>query len=113
MMNAESLLNWMSHLNEGSWRRFRDAAAELTPPNGDQAETQRFLRTCFSDLGFADFFVDGSQRWRVRPPLLAGLCEESQAVLCGARSPSLVEAVQAAAQKRGCRFEIQTSQDLP
>jgi hypothetical protein len=112
-MNADNLLHWMSHLNEGSWRRFRDAASELTPSNGDQAETARLLRNCFSDLGCADFFVDESQRWRVRPPLLAGLCEERQAVLCGARSPSLVEALQAAAQKRGCRFEIQILQNLP
>lgn len=111
-MNADSLLYWMSHLGEGSWRRFRDAA-ELTPPNHDQTEMARFLRICFSDLGYADFFVDGSQRWRVCSPLMAGLCEKRQAVLYGARSPSLIEALQAAAQKRGCRFEIQNLQNLP
>jgi murein DD-endopeptidase MepM/ murein hydrolase activator NlpD len=112
-MNADSLLHWMSHLKEGSWRRFRDAAAELTTSDSDQAETARVLRTCFSDLGYADFFVGESQHWRVCSPLLAGLCEEGQAVLYGARSPSLVEAVQATAQKRGFRFEIQIFQNLP
>jgi hypothetical protein len=111
-MNADSLLYWMSHLGEGSWRRFR-GAAELTPSDRDQAEMARSLRICFSDLSCADFFVDGSQRWRVCSPLMAGLYEKRQAVLCGARSPSLVEVLQAAAQKRGCRFEIQDLQNLP
>jgi len=111
-MNADGLLYWMSHLSEGTWRRFR-GAAELMSADDDPAELARFLRICFSDLGCADFFVDESQRWRVRPPLLAGLGEKRQAVLCGARSPALIERVQDSAPKYGCRLEIQALQNLP
>jgi hypothetical protein len=112
-MNADSLLHWMSHLGEGSWHRFHDAAAWLTRSDGGHAETARLLRIYFSDLGCVDFFVAESQRWRVRSPLLAGLSDERQAVLCGGRSPMLVEALQAAAESHGCHFEIQPLQHLP
>ncbi len=113
-MSGELLLHWLSHLGEGTWNRFRGAAAGIVPPDGDARRKLHFWRNRLSDLGHVDFFAGGSQRWRVRQPVLAGLCGlEGTAVLCGARSPKLVQSLESAAGKHGCRFEVRGIPDLP
>lgn len=101
-MKWDVLLHWMTHLGEGSWSSFRAAVAKLA--DADVDEICRRLRVAFSDLGHADFFVEDSQRWRVLPPVLAGLPPPAQAaVLTGGCTPPLMAAVLEAAAVRGCR----------
>ena len=80
-MIGDRLLEWMTHLGSGPWDAFREAVDDLDDgESGDDAQKlHRALRIVFSDLGHADFFVNGSRRWRVRRPALAEL------IGCGAR----------------------------
>jgi hypothetical protein len=103
-MKWDVLLHWMTHLGEGSWSSFRAAVAKLADTEADVDEICPRLRVVFSDLGHADFFVDDSQRWRVLPPVLAGLPPPAQtAVLTGGCTPHLAATVLEAAAVHGCR----------
>jgi hypothetical protein len=113
-MSGEALMHWLSHLGEGTWARFRAAVAGIMPPDSDAKRMLQFWRNRLSDLGHVDFFVDGSQRWRVRQTVLTELCGfERRAALCGARSPMIVQSLEVAAKKYGCRFEVNALSNLP
>lgn len=113
-MSGELLLHWLSHLGEGTWRKFRDAVASMLPPEEDGGAKFVYWSNRLEELGHVDFFVDGSQRWRVRQPMLAGVCSlHGEAVLCGARSPHIVQTLEAAANKEGCEFVISSLPALP
>ncbi len=102
-MNCDLLLHWMTHIGEGSWSSFRRVVEELAPPDADATELSPRLRVSFSDLGYADFFIDGTQRWGVFPPGLGGLALHSNsAVLWGGRTPQLICVLQEAAEKHHC-----------
>jgi hypothetical protein len=74
----------------------------------------RQLRGTLSDLGHVDFFLDGSQQWRVLPAMLAGLAtDDSAAILCGARTPELIVSLQITAGKFGCQFSNTDSESGP
>ena len=106
-MTWDLLLYWMTHSAEGSWSGFRKAVSEIAPNplTEDQAGLARRLRVTLSDLGHVDFFIGGSQRWRVLPPMLAGLgIDDSAAVLCGSRTPELVLSLTTATREFGCQF---------
>ena len=60
-MNANAVIHWMAHVGEGSWSAFKRAVASAVPPD-DVRRAARLLRARFSDLGFAEFFVDGIQK---------------------------------------------------
>jgi hypothetical protein len=106
-MNSELLLYWMSHRVEGPWAGFKKAVGELTPDSSDRAALVRRIKTALSDIGHADFFIDDTYRWRVRPPMIAGLGgSESAAVLCGSRTPELILSLQAAAAETQCHVSI-------
>lgn len=105
-MNWEVLLYWMTHLQEGSWGTFRGAVAKLVGADADLDAVTRALRVFLSDLGHADFFVDGSQRWRVLPPALAGLASDGSAVLAGGRTPKLLSGLTEGATGHSCRVVI-------
>ena len=113
-MNWDVLLHWMTHLREGSWGSFRGAVAKLADADADIDDLCRRLRIALSDLGHAGFFVDDSQRWRVLPPVLAGLPPPSEAaVLAGGRTPKLSAALADAAATRGCRVVAEGVEDRP
>ena len=113
-MNCDLLLTWMTHLGEGSWMSFRNAAEEIASGDRDLLELSRALRVRFSDLGFTDFFVDGTQRWRMLPAVLGGLAaQEDAAALYGSRTPDLVEALRNAAEEHGGRIEEEALKDCP
>lgn len=103
----------MTHLGEGSWIRFRKAAEEIASGNRDPLELSRILRIGLSDLGFADFFVDGTQHWRMLPPVLGGLAAQEVAVLSGSRTPHLLDALRNAVAEHGGRLEEEALQDCP
>lgn len=113
-MSCDLLLYWMTHKGEGSWAGFRRAIAELMRDAPDQNRKARQLKGTLSDLAHVDFFVDGSQQWRVLPAMLAGLgIDGSAAILCGARTPELILSLQAAAGKLGCEFSNTPSESGP
>lgn len=111
-MNADLILYWMSHLGEGSWSRLVEAIKELAGDE-DQDRVRRKLRVSLSDSGHVDFLPD-SRRWRVRRPVLAGLmAKEDTTMLCGGRTPALIESLRQAAKKTGCAIFEETIPDRP
>lgn len=113
-MNWDILLHWMTHLSEGSWDGFKDAVARLAPE--DEALDELFvrLRLCLSDMGHAEFFVGGSRRWRVLPPVLAGLAAKPDVtVLCGGRTPQLSGTLTMSAKAAGCLVSLEDAADGP
>ena len=72
------------------------------------------LWTFLSDLGHVDFFLEGSQRWRVRAPALAGLLPPARsAVLTGGRTPRLLATLADGAAANGCRVRSDGAEDRP
>jgi len=113
-MSWNLLLNWMTHVGEGSWSLFRKTAGELAPEGADVQQLCRSLRITFSDLGHADFFIDGSQRWRTLPPILGGLAVQKQSsILLGGRTPKMVAALKRVTEDRDYKFEVRKFTDRP
>lgn len=105
MTNGELLLHWATHVREGSWPTFRRALTAVDPDDGEPGATARRMRTRLSEMAHVEFFIGGSNRWRTFAPILAGLCEPSRAVLCGGRTPQLVDALVDSCEKEGCRID--------
>lgn len=113
-MNWDVLLHWMTHLGEGSWEGFKDAVARLAPQDAELDDILVRLRLHLSEMAHADFFVGGSRRWQVLPPVLAGLAARPDAaVLCGGRTPQLSGAVAAAAEASACVVSSEDAADGP
>jgi hypothetical protein len=111
-MDCDLLFYWMTHMGEGSWEGFRRSVKELTSTDDHLMDTCRHLRVGLSDLGYVDFFVAGSQKWKVLPPVLGGLPMRADTfVLSGGRTPKLLSNLESAAQKRGCQID-QYAQEL-
>ena len=112
-MNFDVLIYWMTHLGEGSWGSFRKAIQELVPEHTDLSALCRNLRIHLSELGYVDFFVDKSQKWRVRAPILGGLVNHPEiAVLCGGRTPKLLATIQRATEQNKCKFSVIPGNDI-
>ncbi len=115
-MNGKLLLEWMTHLGSGTWSAFRNAVDELY---GDSAEDDehafyRRLRVTLSDLGHADFFVEGSRRWRTRRPALVGLVgSDTKHMLTGGRTTELAEHLADAAADAGALVTTEVVLGLP
>jgi hypothetical protein len=112
-MSCDLLLYWMSHLSEGSWAGFRRAVAQLAQDSADEADLARRRRVALSDLGYAEFFVNDSQRWRTLPSVLAGLPGGSAAVFIGSRTPDLASSLKSTAAAAGCRVQAAKAMDAP
>ena len=113
-MNFDLLLYWATHTGEGSWPGFKKAVSVLAPDAPDQAALARRLRVTFSDLAHIDFFIDGTQRWRACPPILAGITDDSSsAVLCGSRTQGLLVSLQAASSEFACVLSTAPAADGP
>jgi hypothetical protein len=113
-MNPEVLLYWMTHTQEGSWETFRSAIKKLAVGDADPDVFARRLRIFLSDFGHADFFIDGTQRWRVQPPALAGIPHPGHsAVLTGGRTPKLLADLAEGAAAHGCRVLSDPGDDRP
>ena len=119
-MSANALLLWMSARRQGSWQQFRAAVEELHINDGDVTGAEdddapdqfalplyQALRLNLQRLGHAEFFAGaGGAEWRVSPPSLAvtRTAHGSLGVLAGARSPKLLQQVNAA----GASEKLQT-----
>lgn len=113
-MSWDLLLHWMTHVGEGAWAGFRDAVANLAPADADLPQLCRSKRIWLSDLAHADFFLRGSQRWHVLPPVLAGLSTiPHSAILTGGQTPKLISALAEAADACGCSMAAEYSDDHP
>jgi hypothetical protein len=66
-----------------------------------------------SELAYADFFIDGSSRWRTFAPLLGGLTDSSTVTFVGGRTPILVETLLRSAERASCRVEVHQNPDGP
>jgi hypothetical protein len=110
------LLYWMSNVGEGSWDRFRSVVAELATHRQDQdlSQLSRTLRVRLSDFGHVNFFIGDTSRWETLPPMAAGLAGPiSTALLIGARTPTLLGDVQAAAARHGVEIAREALDDSP
>ena len=102
-MKWDPLIHWMSHVGEGSWASFKRAVMALAALGDDVAFEVRRLRMRLSDLGYAEFFIGGTGRWRTFKPILATSPHLSRrAFLCGGRTPAVVESLRTAASRVGC-----------
>jgi hypothetical protein len=101
---GELVLRWMSCIGEGSWAGFRDALSVVDPDSSPTAPVR--MRSRISDLAYAEFFIGGTRRWKVLPPMIGGLADRSSAVLVGARTGRLVDCLMRATHRAGCGIEI-------
>lgn len=108
-MNANHLLLWMSARQQGSWIQFKSAVEDLQLADREQDFDQvnfsehdtipglpyhQLLRFNLQTLAHAEFFAKRIESgWSVVPPSLAIRCQSERwvGVLCGARSPQLLE----------------------
>jgi len=113
-MDCDLLLSWMTLTGEGAWATFRNAVQELAGPDADLSRISRTLRITLSDLGFADFFIEDTQRWKILPPVLGGLAgKRCVAGMFGARTPIILESLKATAENLGCEIRWETPRDSP
>jgi hypothetical protein len=113
MIDWDLLLYWMTHLGTGSWDAFKRAVARTADDTMDAAALIVPLRFQLSDLGFVDFFTNGSRRWQVLAPTLAGVEPAGTAILIGGRTPRLQDNVLTAAQRLGCAVSLQRNAESP
>lgn len=106
-MTPNELLLWLSARKEGSWPQFRGAIDRLELANSDGEAEQdtplplhQLIRFNLERLGHVEFdAAECEDGWRVVPPTLS-LSQHNTGVtgvLCGARTPKLVESIQRAA----------------
>jgi hypothetical protein len=95
---TDAALHWMSFRRSG---KIGDLGADLT----GSVPARRVLSDLVS-LGHAE--MTGPDGWRVAPPVLAGLPSNagSSAVLCGARTPALLESVGKASDASGGQISV-------
>lgn len=107
------LLIWMSARRSGSIRSFRARVAELQPAGarGRQGVTpHRLAAWMLSKLAHAEFEgAAGQVGWRIAPPVLAAsdIYGAPRAVLCGARSAELLNALAARGGAKQLRLSPQ------
>lgn len=112
-MSADHLLLWLSAKGEGSWSQFRSAvetlhaeplstagrpsgaAEDATVGRDSDLPLYQQLRFALHQLAHVEFqSEEAERRWRVVPPTLAvSSPPQSDGLLCGARSPALLESL--------------------
>ncbi len=119
-MTPNELLLWLSARKDGSWPQFRGAveALDLASTDGEEQDTplplHQRVRFNLERLGHVEFDVAECENgWRVVPPALAlsQHDDETIGVLCGARTPKLLNRL---AQAAGAiSFEEAAQTDCP
>lgn len=127
-VKANELLLWLSARREGSWQQFRAAveklhsadndsdANEITTADGEGFPLHQCLRLNLQCLAHAEFFADGcTEGWRVAPPIFAAhpMPAGFRAVLCGARSPTLLERVSRVTESLECECQTFVFDGVP
>lgn len=110
------LLLWLSVRKFGSSQAMRAKLAELEGPQGaGRVAKYRLAEWNLSKLGHVEFAPSaGGDGWRVAPPVLAAADYRApvRAILCGARTPVLVERVLAAAGSACCTMQQMGGPDV-
>lgn len=104
---TDRLLEWISYRGSG---QVTDLPADLVPG--------RHPFRVIEDLAVLGHIeLDDDNRWRVAPPVLAALGEESEkiatAVLCGARTRGLVERLTKACADHGAEMQVIAQNERP
>lgn len=110
MVQADDLLlEWMTHMGSGTWLSFREAAAETFARSDIQALPYllRKIRAAMSEMGHADFFVEGTKRWVVLRPAIVQLAEAEQFLFVGGRTRPLVRKLEAVCRQLGLSMEVE------
>ncbi len=111
-MSFDHMLLWLSAKGQGSWSQFRAAVEEFDTEQGDlepDAEDgesagpgsdlpiYQQVRFALQRLGHVEFYTAGAENgWRVVPPTVAIRARATaDGVLCGARTPVLLERLSA------------------
>jgi hypothetical protein len=120
-MTPNELLLWLSARKEGSWPQFRGAVETLDLANRtDEVEQDTSLplhqrvRFNLERLGHVEFAAkECEDGWRVVPPTLVLSQHDSRivGVLCGARTPKLLEQIERASN--GLPLERASQPDCP
>jgi hypothetical protein len=95
---TDAALHWMSFRQSG---KIADLGADLI----GGAQARRVLGDLVT-LGHAE--MTGADGWRIAPPVLAELPREADwsAVLCGARTPALLESLGRASDASACQMSV-------
>jgi hypothetical protein len=103
MSDSELLLHWLSHRAKGTWEQFRTAVSAVGD-SGEESSHPGNLARSLSEMAHAQFFVGGSRRWRVFAPCIAGLQSSGHAVMVGARSTALMDALMRGCENHGVQY---------
>jgi len=109
-LNHDRLLLWLSAKRQGSWSQFRAAVEEFCTDESDafsddSDEVERSgasssdlpvyqrVRLALQQLSHVEFYTAGAENgWRVVPPSVAFPADMGETgLLCGARSPAILE----------------------
>lgn len=111
-LNCDFVLDALSYLGSGSWRKLQDIAA-----SGEQSplQAQRLISALMS-LGHIDVLYDerlrGPQNWIVAPPSLV-FTPSKKAFLAGFRSSELITKISQCLEKAGGILESHAQEDAP
>lgn len=102
---TDLVLHWMSFRQSGK-------AADLTDVLAGGTDGRRLVDSLVT-LGHVERIT--ADAWRVAPPVIAGLAPElgATAVLCGARTPALLERLEQAAEVSGAKVNRVAQENLP
>lgn len=114
MSTGDLLLQWLTHMREGSWASFRRALAAVGGnDDNDPVRTANRLQSYLSEMAHAQFFFDDRGQWRIFAPLVGGLHDAAEAVLCGGRTPRLVDQLVCACDAVGCSVSAVSTSYMP
>jgi hypothetical protein len=97
--DVDELIQWMTHRGQGRWESFKEVTVGLLASNVQPLKSYG-LADALSMIGLADFFVNGTDRWRVIAPTVAGT-QEGEAVVVGGRTAKLRDRLKEAAGQEG------------
>lgn len=103
---TDILLEWMSFRESG---RKRDLPEDLFP--------SRLPKWIFRDLSVLGHIEESNGIWRIAPPVLAvtesDKADACQGILCGARTPKLLERLKTASKRIGTKYHEIPQEDRP
>jgi len=112
------LIEHLSALRRGNWKTFK-AAVRAVATRNEQGEIPRWMSTVvatsLSALGHAEISFDDSLDWEIAPAAIVGSpsLRPGHGFLCGTRTTTFMDAVQAAAAERGVDWTIVPQNNAP
>lgn len=93
MTPYDTLLTYLSELQQGSWTQFKRACQTLWDQDDTHRDQAALVARAFSVLGHLEVAWDASPAWAITAPALVLLPRRANpiAMLCGYRPPSLLD----------------------